>query len=86
MYFCGFFRTVAFTRKKKILQGQFDTYSDNFPHLIHPILTKFPELIGKFLCLSLELFYANVWPIFENITSAKLNQWRSIVKARLYNV
>ena len=86
MYSCGFFQTVVFTRKKKILQGQFGTYSDNFPHLTHPISTKFPELIGKFLCLLLKPFYAIVWPIFENISSTKLNPWRSIVKTKLYNV
>ena len=49
MYFCGFFQTVVFTRKKKILQGQLGTYSDNFPHLTHPILTMFLELIDKLL-------------------------------------
>ena len=35
MYFCGFFQTVLFTRKKKIQQEQLSTYSDNFPHLTH---------------------------------------------------
>ena len=48
MYFCGFFQTVLFTRKKKIQQEQLGTYSDNFPHLT--ITTKFLELRGKFLC------------------------------------